>query len=157
MADARDLRSDLAWFILDRHLDPMLAIAHELGDELVNVVPRLPGANSAYVIVWHSVAVVQWWTKHVILGQDHPRDRDSEFSAAGDLASLAARVDEVRRGFLDDLPKLELGAALGNDPGTGWGNAPLRQSAGGVLLHLLEELAQHHGQLQLTRDLLLER
>jgi hypothetical protein len=154
VADAPDLRSDLAWFILERHLGPMVAIAGELGDDLVNVTPDLPGANSGYVIVWHSAAVVQWWTRHVILGQEHPRDRESEFSAAGDVASLTARVDEVRRGLLEDLPKMQLAAAPASDPGPGWGDAPIRRSVGGVLLHLVEELAQHHGHLQLTRDLL---
>jgi hypothetical protein len=34
---------------------------------------------------------------------------------------------------------------------------PIGASARGVLLHVLEELAQHHGHLEITRDLVTAR
>jgi hypothetical protein len=141
------------WYLLDRHLDPMTAIADDLGDELLNVVPDLPGANSAYQVLIHCCGMLEWWTRHAVLGERVDRHRDAEFVASGDLASLHRRVDAVRAQVVADLARTDvdaapIGALSGKDLGT-----PLAASAHGVLQHVLEELAQHHGHLEITRDL----
>src|SRR3954469_7605192 len=81
------------WFLVDRHLDRMLAIAVELGDELVSIRPSLPDANSAYQIVFHCCGMLEWWTREAVLGIGVDRDRDAEFETSGSVAELAARVD----------------------------------------------------------------
>ena len=141
------------WFLVDRHLDRMMAIATDLGDDLLNVRPALPGANSSYQIVFHCCGMLEWWTREAILGIDVSRERDGEFAASGTLAELAARVDAVRRRLRDDLPVIDGDGPLRGDASDHYKGTPIGASARGVLLHVLEELAQHHGHLELTRDL----
>jgi len=142
-----------AYFLVERHLDRMLAIAEDLGDDLVNVVPDLPGANSAYQIVFHSCGMLEWWTREAIQGHDVGRDRDAEFTATGDLAALRRRVTEVRGNLITDLEAIDLDGPLRGDPSAHYRETAIGRSTRGVLMHVFEELAQHHGHLELTRDL----
>jgi hypothetical protein len=139
------------YFLVERHLDRMLAIADDLGDDLVNVVPDLTGANSAYQIVFHCCGMLEWWTREAILGHDVGRDREAEFTVAGDLDTLRDRVRQVRRHLLADLEVIDVDAPLRGDP-EDYRETAIGRSARGVLMHVLEELAQHHGHLELTRD-----
>ena len=141
------------YFLLERHFDSMTAAAIELGDDLVNQVPRLPGANSAYQIVIHCCGMLEWWTRSAILGLAVDRDRDAEFVASGTVAQLTARADQVRAQFVADLERIDPDAPLRGDPSPEYYGTPLGESARGVLMHVFEELAQHHGHLDLTRDL----
>ena len=142
------------WFLVDRHLDRMLALATELGDERINVMPSLPGANSAYQIVFHCCGMLEWWTREAILGVDVGRDRDAEFTATGSLSELTQRVDAVRRQLREDLDVIAVDGPLKGSPSDHYRETPIGATARGVLLHVLEELAQHHGHLELTRDAL---
>jgi Rifampin ADP-ribosyl transferase/Protein of unknown function (DUF664) len=142
------------WFLVDRHLDRMLAIVDELGDELANVQPALPGANTAFQIVFHCCGMLEWWTREAILGIDVGRDRDAEFAASGSVGELRTRADVVRRQLRDDLAVIDLDGPLLGDPSDHYKDTAIGGSPRGVLLHVLEELAQHHGHLELTRDVL---
>lgn len=144
---------DWWYFLVDRHLDRMLDIVEELGDDRVNVVPSLPQANSAYQILFHCCGMLEWWTREAALGRPVGRDRDSEFLAEGSLSDLVERVTTVREQLRQDLPSLEVGARLHGDPSEHYAHTPIGRSVGGVLMHVFEELAQHHGHLELTRDL----
>jgi len=130
----------------------MLEIAESLGDERVNVVPELPGANSAYQLVFHCCGMLEWWTRESILGRPVHRDRAAEFAATGTVASLQARVRQVIEQLDEDLPLIDLDAPL-RGTYADYGGTPIAASARGALLHVLEELAQHHGHLEITRDL----
>lgn len=139
------------FFLIERHLGPMLEIAESLGDERVNVVPDLPGANSAYQLVFHCCGMLEWWTRESILGRPVQRDRAAEFAATGTVASLQARVRQVIDQLAEDLPQIDLDAPL-RGPYADYGGTAIAASARGALLHVLEELAQHHGHLEITRD-----
>jgi Protein of unknown function (DUF664) len=155
VTDGRDASAaaEWWWFLVDRHLDRMLAIAGELGDDLVNVRPSLPGANSAYQIVFHCCGMLEWWTREAVQGIDVGRDRDAEFAGSGSVDELTARLGGVRQQLRDDLQLIDLDGPLRGDPSDHYKGTPIGTSARGVLLHVLEELAQHHGHLELTRDL----
>jgi Protein of unknown function (DUF664) len=140
---------------VERHLDRMLAVAAELGDGLINTVPDLAGGNSAYQLVFHCCGMLEWWTREAILGIDVGRDRDAEFVAAGSLATLQARVDAVRRQLRADLAVIDLDGPLKGDPSDRYRDTAIGATARGVLLHVFEELAQHHGHLEITRDVLI--
>jgi hypothetical protein len=144
---------NLSWFLVDRHLDRMAAIASDLGDELVNFTPELPGANSPYQLVLHCCGMIEWWTRSAILGKPVDRDRDAEFKAWGEVTTLLRRVESVRAQLLRDLATVDLDAPLQGEPSAHYIGTPIGASARGVLLHVLEELAQHHGHLEITRDL----
>jgi hypothetical protein len=147
------MHEDLSWFIVDRHLDRMAAIADDLGDHLINVTPSLPGANTAYQIVFHSCGMIEWWTRSAILGRHVDRDREGEFTASGSVPSLLRRVETVRAQLLRDLTEIDLDAPLQGSASDHYVGTPIGATARGVLLHVLEELAQHHGHLELTNDL----
>jgi len=145
------------FFLLDRHLDEMTAIIAGLDDDSVNAVPDLPGANSPYQIVFHCCGMLEWWTRSAILGLDVDRDRSAEFEATGTVAALLARVDAIRAQFVADLAVIDPDGPLRGDPSDEYRGTPIGDTAAGVLLHVLEELAQHHGHLEITRDLVAAR
>ncbi|MDQ1694680.1 MAG: hypothetical protein QOJ03_33 [Frankiaceae bacterium] len=143
------------YFLIDRHLDEMMTIVADLGDSLANVRSDLPGGNSPYQLVFHCCGVAEWWTRSAVLGLPVERDRAAEFEATGTVAELQQRVDAVVAHVRADLAVIDPDAPLRGDPSADYVDTPIGRSARGVLLHVLEELAQHHGQLELTRDAIL--
>lgn len=142
---------------VDHGVDQLAGIVTSLGDDLANQRPDLPGANSPYAILTHCLGVMAYWGGDVVAGRDVPRDRAAEFTAGGRVADLVAAAEQAKAQFRAD--------ALTADP-----QAPLRRPAarrsqdvlearsqGHALLHVVEELCQHLGQAELTRDLLLAR
>jgi len=144
---------DVLWFA-DHALDGMVAALRALGDERVNERPDLPGANPPFAIVTHCLGVLEWWGGAMVAGRPVERDRDAEFRAAGRVDELVPRIDAARRQLADDVAGVDWAeppeVVLDRD-------RPDGRTKGGVLLHVLEELYQHLGQLELTRDLLLAR
>ena len=71
------------------------------------------------------------------------------------MAGLAVRAAGARRQLAEDLATLDprriLPAAAVDAEGAA---TPLGRTQGGVAIHVYEELAQHYGQMQLTRDVL---
>jgi len=134
----------------------MLDIVADLGDELANIAPPLPGANTPYQLVFHCCGMLEWWTRQAILGEDVGRDRAAEFAASGTIEQLRSRVEQVVFQLEGDLARIDLDAPL-RGPYADYGGTPIAESARGAMLHVLEELAQHHGHLEITRDLLVKR
>lgn len=142
---------------VDRAVDQLSGIVTSLGDDLANQRPDLPGANSPYVILRHCLGVMEYWGGHVVAGRESHRDRDAEFTASGRVAELAAAAQQAKLQFRAD--------ALAADPQAP-PQAPHPQmrphdlelrTQGHALLHVMEELTQHLGQAELTRDILLHR
>jgi hypothetical protein len=142
-------------YFLDRALDGMLAALTELGDERANQAPPLPGANPPWAIAYHCTQVVQYWIGHLIGGRDSHRDRTAEFTARGTVAELGGAIAHLKDRLREDLTGFDAAAALTNTPPADYEGPSRELTPTGVLLHVLEELAQHHGQVELTRDLLL--
>lgn len=145
---------DFLWYV-DQALDGMVAAVRELGDERASTRPDLPGANSPYAILTHCLGVMEFWGGAVIAGRRVTRDRDAEFRATGRVADLVARVGEARRRLEADLASLEASAPIRARLLPEDMDHPMGRSQGGALVHLYEELAQHFGQVELTRDVLL--
>jgi len=133
----------------------MLDIVADLGDELANTAPPLPGANTPYQLVFHCCGMLEWWTRQAILGEDVDRDRAAEFAASGTVEQLRSRVEQVVFQLEGDLARIDLDAPL-RGPYADYGGTPIAESARGAMLHVLEELAQHHGHLEITRDVLMQ-
>jgi len=72
---------DFLWFV-DEALNGMVAIVSELGDEGANRRPDLPGANSAYAILFHCLGVMEYWGGQVVAGRTIERDRIGYCSCA---------------------------------------------------------------------------
>jgi len=142
---------------IDRAVGEMTGIVTGLGDELANIRPDLPGANSPYAILRHCLGVMEYWGGHVVAGRMVERDRAAEFRAAGPVADLAAAAGEAGRRFRADLATAEPGGRpRGGHPTTRPDELELT-SQGHALLHVMEEVYQHLGQLEITRDLLRQR
>ncbi|SFW85389.1 DinB family protein [Amycolatopsis australiensis] len=144
---------DYLWFA-GRALDGMAAILAELGDERANRRPDLPGANSPYAIVTHCLGVLEFWAGSLVAGRAVERDRDAEFTATGPVAELLDRAAAAKERLRADVAAAEPAAPLRARPPAKYADTPAGRSQGGALQHVYEELAQHHGQLELTRDVL---
>jgi bifunctional pyridoxal-dependent enzyme with beta-cystathionase and maltose regulon repressor activities/uncharacterized damage-inducible protein DinB len=141
-------------YFVTRAVRGMADIVAELGDELATTNPDLPGANTPYGLLTHCLGVVEYWAGTLVAGRDVDRDRDAEFGATGTVAGLLERVEQVLDGLAADVAGSEPGAPLRRRPDA-WAVGPDRPlTQGAALLHLYEELAQHHGQLEVLRDAL---
>jgi hypothetical protein len=139
---------------VDRAVEAMADIVGDLGDDLANARPSLPGANSPYAILRHCLGVMEFWGGQVVAGRTVDRDRDAEFRASGPVADLIASAQQAQRRFRADLVTADPRARpRGGHPRTGPDELELT-SQGHALLHVMEEVCQHLGQMELTRDLL---
>jgi hypothetical protein len=144
---------DYLWFA-DLALGEMARIVEGLGDELANEVPPLPGANSAFAILTHCLGVMEYWGGATVAGRTIERDRAAEFVARGEVAGLLERTEAARRRLHDDVGALDALAPPAQAVGNRGDPVPYTQTQGAVLLHMLEELFQHLGQMEITRDML---
>ncbi len=145
--------ADYLWFA-DLALDIMSAIVEELGDELANRRPDLPGANSPFAILTHCLGVMEFWGGATVAGRTIERDRAAEFTATGPVAEMVGRVAEAGGRLRRDLSDLDSVEAPSNTRRKPDELVPYTETKGAVLLHVLEELFQHCGQMELTRDIL---
>ena len=141
-------------FYVDDALDGMAGIVAELGDALANRRPDLPGANSPYAILTHCLGVMEFWGGAAVAGRPVERDRAAEFLATGSVDELVARVALARAQLRKDIEGLDPAAPPHGASNPADDGAPFTTSKGGVLIHMYKELAQHHGQMEVTRDVL---
>lgn len=148
------MNADEYLYYADQALDGMCRIAVELGDDLANRRPRVPGANTAYGLVTHCLGVANYWAGGLVAGRHVERDRDAEFRATGPVDQLVLLVEQGKAQLAADVAAAEPAAPLRRQPDQGYEGPPQPLTQGSVLLHVLEELCQHHGQLELIRDVL---
>jgi hypothetical protein len=153
--DVRVISADDYLFYVGEALEGMIRIVTGLGDDLANRRPDVPGANSPYAILTHCLGVMEWWGGHVVAGRRVERDRDAEFRATGAVADLVERARQARRQLESDIGNLEPSAPPRGTTRPEDAGLPLARSQGGALIHIYEELAQHHGQMEGCRDVLL--
>jgi hypothetical protein len=136
----------------DQALTHMRDMVVGLGDDLANRRPALPGANSPVQILTHCLGVMAYWAREVNLGVDVHRDRPAEFQAVCRVAELADSVEQARGRFHEDVRSATFDAAPARGRKDDFERSLSTQGA--VLMHVYEELAQHRGQLEITRDVL---
>ncbi|NUW40917.1 DinB family protein [Nonomuraea rhodomycinica] len=138
-----------------RALDGMSGIVEGLGDELANRRPSIPGANSPYALLTHCLGVVSYWAGALVAGREVVRDRDAEFTSAGPVRPLLDRAAAVRDRLAEDVRAAEPGGPLRAAPPAAYLGPGRELTQGAALLHVYEELAQHHGQMEVLRDAIL--
>ncbi len=141
---------------VDEAVNQLASIVTSLGDDLANQRPDLPGANSPYVILTHCLGVMADWGGRVVAGRDVARDRAAEFTAAGPVADLVAAAEQAKLQFRADARTADPAAPI-RPAGRRSQDVLEARSQGHALLHVVEELYQHLGQAELTRDLLQAR
>ena len=103
------------------------------------------------MILTHCLGVMEYWGGATVAERPVQRNRAAEFTARGDVAGLLRRSEHARRRLREDMVGLDAGAppvSVRRDPED---PTPYNESKGAVLLHILEELFQHLGQMELTR------
>lgn len=149
--------TDFMWFV-DLALDDMSVIVRELGDTLANERPALAGANSPYAILTHCLGVMEYWGGATVVDRPIVRDRAAEFVARGSVAELLERTAEARRKLETDIVGVDGLATPANIHRSNSADySPYAERKGAVLVHVIEELFQHLGQMELTRDVLMAR
>jgi len=139
---------------VDRAVEAMADIVGDLGDDLANTRPHLPGANSPYAILRHCLGVMEFWGGQVVAGRTVDRDREAEFRASGPVAGLIADAREAQRRFRTVIVTADPKARPPGDHPTTGPDELEYTSQGHALLHVMEEVCQHLGQMEITRDLL---
>jgi hypothetical protein len=139
---------------VDWALDGMVEIVQELGDDLANRSLDLAGANSPFAILTHCIGVMAYWGGDVVAGRTVERDRPAEFRATGRVAELVERVRAGRDRLVEDIADLDPASPPRGRVGEDWAGEPMARTCGGALQHIYEELAQHRGQMEVTRDVL---
>jgi hypothetical protein len=150
-----DISVDAVVSYVDRAVDQMMGIVTGLGDDLANRKPELPGANSPYAILRHCLGVMEFWGGEVVAGREVIRDRPAEFRSHSPVADLAAVARKALDQFHTDAATADFAAPPHG--GTEHQKHPDElefTSQGHVLLHVLEEVTQHLGQMEVTRDVL---
>ena len=88
-----------------------------------------------------------------LAGRQVRRDRDAEFRARGTVAEIRQAVRDIQQQLPDDLKR-----ARGDQP-CAFPDAVREQhrtwTQGHFVLQCYKELAQHHGHMELTRDVML--
>jgi len=139
----------------DQALDGYAAIVTELGDDLVNVrLDGVPGSNSAFALVTHVQGMTANWVRTVNRGIVVPRDRPAEFTATGTVGD-AQQIVAATRAMLHEDARAASPRERPATPDRRRDGSISYATQGDVLLHVYEELAQHLGQLEVTRDVLL--
>jgi len=150
-----DLEGDELCAFISLAFDRMLAKAVLLGSR-VSDRPKFDGANSVFALVVHCVGVTEWWLGHVVAGQPSHRDRSAEFTSSGTVADLQAVVAQFR----STLPKLVDQAVHTPVPESAYLESAIMKdrvwpwTTASICLHVVEELFQHAGHVDITADLL---
>ena len=131
----------------------MLDVVDRLGEDKVNVKPHGPGTNSAAVLVVHCCGVTGWWLGTVGLGRASDRDRDAEFSTVARVAELHELVAATVAQAASDLEEIDAGKSIADHPAREHLEGGDRSDAS-LALHVVEELYQHLGHMELTADAL---
>jgi len=141
--------------LCDTALEGYADACRSLGDGLMSArLDDVPGSNTASGLVAHVVGVMARWGRTVNRGIVVPRDRAAEFHATLTVEDAVAMLDAGRTRLHEDVRAASPGAAPVNPPDD---EPEFDATQGAVLLHVYEELAQHLGQLEVTRDVLLAR
>lgn len=140
---------------INNALDEMVRIAETLGDERVNQRPHLPHTNSPYAIWTHCVGVTHYWLGHVIAGRAITRDREAKFQARGTVTEIHQAVRSLQEQLQEDIRPVQGDQSVAHP--VALHGSEQDHTQGDVLLHCYREFAQHHGQMELTRDILLSQ
>jgi uncharacterized damage-inducible protein DinB len=135
-------------------LEQMGQVVDRLDDARVNERPPGPDTNSVAVLVAHCAGVGEFWLGHVGLGRPSDRDRDAEFRVTLTVAELHRMLGAMGEQIVADVLALDAGEASDTYRA---GRAFLErddESDAALVVHVLEELYQHLGQMELTADAL---
>ena len=131
----------------------MHRVLDRLDDDSVNRRPEGWGTNSVAGLIVHCCELGPLWFEMPGLGRDSTRDRDAEFEATATVEELRARIDAAVERCAALVVELDVGPTAGDHPFRDFLPGEDR-SDGALYLHVLEELFQHLGHMEVTADAL---
>ncbi len=120
-------------YYVDDALEGMVHIVSELGDDLANRRPDVPGANSPFAILTHCLGVMEYWGGEIVAGRSIVRDRAAEFRATGRVAELTEATERARQQLRADVAALDSFGPPRGDPHAEWAMLPMARTQGGAL------------------------
>jgi uncharacterized damage-inducible protein DinB len=148
-----ELTAATAGSYLRHAFDQMLVVAERVGEPRLNERPLGPQTNAVAALIVHCCGVTEHWLGHVGLGRPSSRDRDAEFTTTATLPELRRLVDRTVSTALADLDRIEAGESREHEHRVHLPGADCSDAA--LVLHVLEELFQHLGHMELAADALL--
>jgi hypothetical protein len=132
----------------------MHGVVDRLDDDTVNLRPFGPTTNAVAGLVIHSCGVGEFWLGHVGLGRPSERAREDEFTTTATVRELHAVMEAAEAQVCADIRSLDAGGAsdLYAD-----GRQFLEEGDGSdaaLVVHVIEELYQHVGHMDVTADAL---
>lgn len=135
--------------------DELTELLKGLDDHAANSTLPWCGSNSIVQITVHCCGMMRRWISSVNLGHEVHRDREAEFNVTMPVIEALQIAQETRRDCISDMEVIGMQTAPAHVPEDRkhfW-----TVTCEGVLLHVLEELSQHLGHAQVTRDVLTRR
>ena len=150
-----ELSVDVANAYLREGFEQMIRVAERLGDELVSERPVGESTNSVAGLIAHCCGVAEFWLGHEGLGRASTRDRDAEFRTV-------ATVEELREIVAARIARVEADVADLDRRGLAPGPTRRDELPGGatpasIVVHVVEEVYQHTGHMDIAADVLLAR
>jgi uncharacterized damage-inducible protein DinB len=151
-----ELEQRTAELYMRRAFAQMLGVADLLGEARVNDRPLGPDTNAVAALIVHCCAVTEFWIGHVALGRPTSRTREAEFSTTATVSELHAMVDATLTQVAEDLAAIDEGRVQPDRTGRQFLEGG-DESDGAIVLHVLEEVYQHLGHMELVADVLAVR
>ena len=148
---AMEVHSGTVGIYVRQALTGMHAALDRFDNESVNRRPHGDRTNSAAGLVVHACAAATYWLEHVGLGRPVERDRDREFEATATVVELRELLAVTSDRLTTLAVEFDMGpTALDHEWRDSLNGGDT--SDGSLVLHVLEELFQHLGHLELTAD-----
>ena len=129
----------------------MERVLDRLDDGSVNERPGDWGTNSVAGLVVHCCELAPSWFEMPGLGRESHRDRDTEFSTRATVAELRERIAVAVERTCAAVDEFVTGPTATGHPFRDFLPGADR-SDGALVLHVLEELFQHLGHMEVTAD-----
>lgn len=126
-------------------------VLDRLDDDNVNQKPEGWGTNSVAGLVVHCCELAPSWFEMPGLGRDSMRDREAEFAAQATVAELRERIATAADRSCALAVEFDAGPTASDHPFRDFMPGDDRTD-GALVLHVLEELFQHLGHMEVTAD-----
>ncbi|MSP14265.1 MAG: DUF664 domain-containing protein [Chloroflexi bacterium] len=135
--------------MLQEKRNDIRAAIRDRPEAALNWRPNAPETNAIVNLALHSASAEIHWFKRVIVREEYPRHRDSEFTMRATNAEpalqqldMAQREAERILGAMDENTINQMHERRGEQISTRW-----------IILHVIEHYAEHLGQIHLTLSL----
>jgi uncharacterized damage-inducible protein DinB len=131
----------------------MSRVLDRLDDATVNRKPTPWGTNTVAGLIVHCCELSPSWFELPGLGRDSTRNRDAEFTTTATVDELRQRIATSEARTLQLLREFAAGPTATDHPMRAFLPGD-DQTDGGLVIHVLEELFQHLGHMEVTADAL---